>query len=217
MLLGFANGADFRNGVNTGRDIFNQMRRGFAFHQRLGCDAPLVVGGRGQARVANHIADGINMRQGGLIHTVDLQLTAAIGLQADIFQRQRVGIPGAAVSVQQAVRFELFTGFQVHDDAIIHALNLFVLFIVANDHAAVPEVIGEGVGHFLIEKRQQAIAGVDQIHLHFHSAEDRRIFAADHPGPINDHMARFVVQAQDRVAVINARVMEVDVCRMVRA
>ena len=105
----------------------------------------------------------------------------------------------------------------MHDDAVINALNLFVLFIVANDHAAVPEVIGERVGHLLIEKRQQTIAGVDQIHFDFHSPEDRRIFAADHPGTVDDHMARFVMQAENRVAVINARMMEVDVCRMVRA
>ena len=88
LLLGFTDGADFRNGVNPGRDILNQMRRCLAFHQRLGSDAALVVGGGGQAWIANHIADGINMRQGGLIHAVDLQLAAAVGLQTDIFQRQ---------------------------------------------------------------------------------------------------------------------------------
>ena len=83
------------------------------------------------------------MRKGGLVHAVDLQLAATVGLQTDVFQRQSVGIAGAAVGVQQAVRFELFAGFQMHDDAVINAFNLFVLLVVANDHAAVPEVIGE--------------------------------------------------------------------------
>ena len=105
----------------------------------------------------------------------------------------------------------------MHDDAVINAFNLFVLFVVTNHHAAVPEVIGERIRHLLIEKRQQTIAGVDQIHFDLHPAEDRRIFAADHPGAINDHMARFVMQAKDRVAVINARMMKVDVCRVIGA
>ncbi|MNN34849.1 hypothetical protein D3C81_1486770 [compost metagenome] len=30
FLLGFTDGADFRNGINTGRDVFNQMPAGFA-------------------------------------------------------------------------------------------------------------------------------------------------------------------------------------------
>ena len=39
-----------------------------------------------------------------------------------------------------ALRAEL-KGF----DAVINAFNLFVLLVVANDHAAVPEVIGERI------------------------------------------------------------------------
>ena len=72
------------------------MRGGFTFDQRLGSDTPLIVSGGCQARIANYIAYGINMRQGGLIHAVDLQLAAAVGLQTDIFQRQGVGVAGAA-------------------------------------------------------------------------------------------------------------------------
>ena len=44
LLFSFAHRADFRDGVNAGRDIFNQMRGGFAFYQRLRGNAPLVIG-----------------------------------------------------------------------------------------------------------------------------------------------------------------------------
>ena len=83
------------------------MRRRFAFHQRLSRNASLVVSGGGQAWVANHVADRVNVRQGGLIHAVDLQLTAAVGFKPDIFQLQGIGVAGTAVGVQEAVRFQL--------------------------------------------------------------------------------------------------------------
>ena len=85
----------------------------------------------------------------------------AVGFQPNIFQRQRIGITGTAIGVQQAVGFQFLTGFQMHDDAVIATFNLLVLFVVANDHTAVPEVVREGVGHLLIEECQQTIAGVD--------------------------------------------------------
>ena len=78
-------------------------------------------------------------------HAVDLQLTAAVGLQTDIFQRQGVGVAGAAVSVQQAIGLQLFAGLQVHDHPVIHPFNFLILLVVANNHAAVPEVIRERV------------------------------------------------------------------------
>ncbi|EHB39837.1 hypothetical protein SEENIN0B_04387 [Salmonella enterica subsp. enterica serovar Infantis str. SARB27] len=85
----------------------------------------------------------------------------------------------------------------MHDDAIIAAFDFLILFIVANNHAAIPEMVRERVGHLLIEKGQQAIAGVDQIHFHIHTAEDGRIFAADNAGAVNNNVARFMVETQD--------------------
>ncbi len=45
LLLGFTYGADFRNGVDTGWDIFNQVRRSFPFDNRLCGNTALIVGG----------------------------------------------------------------------------------------------------------------------------------------------------------------------------
>ncbi len=54
-----------------------------------------------------------------------------------------------------------------------------------------------------------------QIDLHLHAAEDRGVFATDHPGAVNDHVARLMLQAENRIAVIDARVVEIDIGRMV--
>ena len=88
LLLGFADRTDFRNGVDARRDIFNQMRRRFTFHQRLCGDAALIVSGGGQAWVTNHVAHRVNVRQRSLVHAVDLELTAAVGFKPDILQLQ---------------------------------------------------------------------------------------------------------------------------------
>ena len=45
LLLGFPDGADFRNGVDAGRNVFNQVGGGFAFNHRLSGNAALIVGG----------------------------------------------------------------------------------------------------------------------------------------------------------------------------
>ena len=84
LLFGFAHRADFRDGVNAGRDIFNQMCGGFTFHQRLRGNAPLVIGCRRQTRITNHVAHRVNMRLCGLIHAVDLQLSAAVSFQPNV-------------------------------------------------------------------------------------------------------------------------------------
>ena len=129
LLFGFPDRADLGNGIDTGRDIFHQMRAGFAFNHRLCRNAALVVRRGCQARVANHIADGINA------------------------EGQRVGIPGTAIGVKQAIGFDFFTGLQVHDHPVVQPFDALILFIVANHHAAVPEVVRERIGHLLIEER----------------------------------------------------------------
>ncbi len=193
------------------------MRRRFTFHQRLSGNAPLVISGRRQAWITNDVTYSIDMRQGGLVHAVDLEQPAAVSGQADVFQRQRIGITGTTVSVEQAVGFQLFAGLQVHNYAIIAAFDLLILFVMTNHHAAVPEVVRERVGHLLIEKRQQAVAGVYQVNFDVHAAEDGSIFTADHPGTVNQYVARLMVQAQNGVAVVDARMGEIHICRTVRA
>ena len=88
LLLGFADRTDFRDGVDARRDVLDQMRRRFTFHQRLCGDAALIVSSGGQTWVTNNVADRVNVRQRSLVHAVDLELTAAVGFKPDILQLQ---------------------------------------------------------------------------------------------------------------------------------
>ena len=81
----------------------------------------------------------------------------------------------------------------MNNHAVVGAFDLLELFVVTDHHAVVPEVVRQRVRHFLIEERQQAVAGVDQIDLHVQTTEDRRILTADDPGAVNDYVARLVV------------------------
>lgn len=64
------------------------------------------------------------------------------------------------------------------DDAVIQTFDAFEFLVMTNYDAAVPEVIRQGVGHLLIEKCQQTIAGIDQIDLH---VQPRKIDAYSQP------------------------------------
>ena len=54
-----------------------------AENQMRGGEAALHVGGAGQRRKADHVADGVNVRNGGLKMLVDVDLAAVIGHDAD--------------------------------------------------------------------------------------------------------------------------------------
>ncbi len=56
--------------------------------------------------------------------------------------------------------------------AIIQYLHLLVLFIVADHHPLVTKVITEGIGDFIIKKREQSVPGIDQIYLDVEIAKD---------------------------------------------
>ncbi|MNN94234.1 hypothetical protein D3C81_2128230 [compost metagenome] len=78
FLLGFTDGADFRNGINARWNVFDQMPAGFPRGDGLSGDAALVISGRCQTRIADHVTHGINVGYGGLIHAVDLQQATTV-------------------------------------------------------------------------------------------------------------------------------------------
>ena len=66
-------------------------------------------------------------------------------------------------------------------------LHLVVRFLMAQQHAAIAHVVAEGVDDLVIQEFEQLGAGVDQVDLAVEIAEHRRIFAADHAGPVDGH------------------------------
>ncbi len=61
------------------------------------------------------------------------------------------------------------------------------------------------------------VTGVDQVDQHAQATEDRGVLATDHPGSVDDQPARGMAQREDGVAVVDPRVVEVDVRRAVGA
>ncbi|MNE75243.1 hypothetical protein D3C80_1713820 [compost metagenome] len=61
FLFGFPHGTDFRNGVNAGRNVFDQMDFGFPLNHRLRGNTALIIRGRGQTRITDDVTDRIDM------------------------------------------------------------------------------------------------------------------------------------------------------------
>ncbi|MNF54779.1 hypothetical protein D3C84_362190 [compost metagenome] len=146
---------------------------------------------------------------------VDLDLPAAVDLDADVFQAQLVGVAGTTVTPEQGIGLDLLARLEMQNHPVIHTFDALVLFVVADQYVAVTQVIAERIGNFRIQEAQQLVTIVDQVDQHAETAEDRRIFATDDPGPIDDQPARRMTEGENGIAVIHPRMMEVDVCRTI--
>ena len=68
-----------------------------AMNQMSGGEAALIVSGAGQAGVADHVAHRIDVRQGGAVVVVHLDLAAVVRGDAQVLQTHVLGVAGAAV------------------------------------------------------------------------------------------------------------------------
>ncbi len=105
----------------------------------------------------------------------------------------------------------------MQDHPVVQAFDALILFVVAYGDVVVAEVVAQRLGNFRVEEAQQLATVVHQLYQYTQAAEDRGVFATDHAGTVHDQLARSVAEAEDGVAVIDARVVEVDVGRAVRA
>ena len=78
-------------------------------------------------------------------------------------------------------------------------------------------MISEGVHDLVVQEREQLASRVDEVRLDPEVAEDRRVLAADDAGAVDGDGVGHEAELQDRVAVENARVGEVNVRRVVGA
>ncbi|MNM94455.1 hypothetical protein D3C81_1068590 [compost metagenome] len=210
LLLGLADRADFRKRVDAGRHVIDEAPA-VVLDDIARRRTPLVVRRTGQARPADHIARRIDVGNRGAVVLVHLDLPTAVDLDADVLQAQAIGVAGAAVTPQQRIRLDLLARLQVQDHAVFQAFDAVVFLVVTDQHVVVAQVIAQRIGNLVVEEAEQLVAGIDQVYQHAEAAEDRRIFAADHPGSVDDQPARSVAEGEDSVAVVDPRVVEVDV------
>ncbi|MCY1350667.1 hypothetical protein D9M69_369030 [compost metagenome] len=216
LALVLADGADLRNGVDAGRHVVDETPA-VVLHRAASGRTTLVGGSAGQARPADHIASGEDIADLGAVVLVDVDLATAVDLDADVLQAQLVGVAGTAVAPQQRVSLDLLAGFEVQDHPVLQALDALVLLVVTDQHVVVAQVVAEGVGDLVVEEAEQLVAVVDQVHQHTQAAEDRGVLGADHPGTVDDDAARRVGQAEDGVAVVDTRMVKVDIRRTIGA
>src|SRR5690606_1692078 len=216
LPLGLAQRTDLRNGVDTSGDVVHETPA-VVLDDITGHRTPLVKRRTGQARPADHIASRIDIGDLGAIMLVHRQLTPTIGFQPDVLQAQAVGVAGTPVAPQQRIGLDLLAGLEIqHYAAVLEPLDLLVLFVVADQRHVVAQVIAQRVGNLVIQETQQPITVVNQVDLDSQSTEDRRILATDHPGAIDDQRARRVVELENGIAVIDARMVEVDIRGAIR-
>src|SRR5690554_4635486 len=87
----FADACDLRIGINDVGDRVIKYMRAHAVHA-LDADNTLVFGEVGEHRAGDDVADGVDAFDRGFVVAVDLDKAARVGLQADIFQAEPVGI-----------------------------------------------------------------------------------------------------------------------------
>ena len=179
--------------------------------------APLVICRTGQARHADDVTCRVDVRQGRLITFVDRQHAPLIGHDADGFQAHVHGVALTPIGEQQDVRLDALVRLQGQHHAVILGNDGFHFFIMPNQHALVSQMISQGIDDLVIQERQQAIAGIDEVHLHAEVAEHRGVFAADDARAIDGDRLGRLFEPQDRITIANTPVGEVHSRRMVRA
>ena len=202
LLFGLADEADLGNGVDAVGIEAGVGGGGVVVEGARGGDASLLHRDRGQRGKADHVADGEDVLDLGLVVLVDGDAAAVVGLQAGGGQVQVVDVALAAHGVEQRVAGDLLVALQVgHHGArrqLFHALHLFAQ---AQGHAGVAQVVAERLDDLLVGKLQQPVALFDQRDAHAEDGEHAGVFDADDAAADHDQRARQGLQAENLVAV----------------
>ena len=103
LLFGLADEADFGNGVDAVGIEAGVGGGGVVVEGAGGGDASLLHGDRGQGGEADHVADGEDVRDLGLVVLVDGDAAAIVGLKAGGGKVEVVHVALAADGVEQGV------------------------------------------------------------------------------------------------------------------
>src|SRR5690606_30944467 len=215
LTLGLAQRTDLRNGVDTGGHVIDETPA-VVLDDIARSRTPLVEGRTGQARPADHITRCVDVGHLGAIMLIHRQLASTVGLQTNILQTDAVGITGTTVAPEKGVGLDLLPRLQVqHHTAVLKPLDLLVLLVVTDQRHVGAQMVTERIGDLVIEEAQQPVAVVDEVDLHPQTTEDGGVFTTDHSRTVDDQRPRRVIELENGVAVVDARVIEIDIRRPV--
>ena len=166
----------------------------------------------GEGGEADDVADGVDVRHGGLELRVAADAAAFVDFQAGPVEVERVGVAGAADAEQHRFAQAAACRFPVRrrpgpawaresiDDA----------FAQPEHHAQRAGVMEQRFDDFAVAEFEQLRAAVDDGHLHAERGEHDGVFEADHAAADDDHRTRHAAEREDFVGVENRLAVERD-------
>ncbi len=210
FAFGFSQRADFRAGIDAGRDVGDQSAVARSVDQVMRGVAALHVRGTRQRRPADDVPDRVDALGSRSEMLVDFELPARIRFDADSVEPEVFGVARPASCPQQDVRLDLLAGHQVKNDAVVARFDTLAGFPMTDDDPAFTQVVTQRVDDLVVQEFKQLFSRVDEVHFDAEVAEHRRIFAANDAGSKDADRPGRVRQVEDCVAVVNSRVGEID-------
>src|SRR5438876_1046751 len=210
LLFGLAHHRD----LGDGEDAVGEPRA-LAVHRhaegmRHG-EASLVHRRGGEAREADHVADRIHVRHGGLEVAVHLEQPPTPRPETGALEGEPAGVALTPHGVEELLADDRFAAPGLRDDAVRRlAPDLRHRLAETQRDAQVAHARDQQLGDLRVDEVEDAGARVDQRHLGAEHREHARILAADHARADDGERTRDAVEAQDRVAVVDALVVERD-------
>ena len=156
------------------------------------------------------------MRHGCLEIFVDRNIAALVGGHSRCVQSQPVGITGSSSRPEQDIGFQLFPRFQMQDHSVVTGFHTVTRLAMSNDDTSLSEMIAECIDDLFIQKIQQSVTVVDQVDFDFQVAKHRGVLAADHARTEDSNGLEMKIDVENRVAVEDAGMIEVDIGGAVR-
>ena len=156
----------------------------------------------GERGEADDVADGVNVRHGGLELRVAADAAAFVDFQAGPVEAKRVGVAGAADAEQHRFAEQSLAAFEFDGDAArLGFANRYDAFAQAENHAERAGMVEQRFDDFAVAELEQLRAAVDDRDLHAERGEHDGVFEADHAAADDDHRAGHAAEREDFVGV----------------
>ena len=207
--------ADHRDFGNREQAVGHELARlELAAQHVAGGPAALLHRRAGEGGEADDVADGVDVRHGGLEMRVAADAAAFVDFQAGPVEAEGVGVAGAADAEQHGFAQQPLAAFQFDGDAArLGFANRYDAFAQSEYHAQRAGVVEQRLDDFAVAEFEQLRAAVDDGHLHAERGEHDGVFEADHAAADDDHRTRHVAEREDFVGVEDGLAVERDMAR----
>jgi hypothetical protein len=185
--------------------------------ERVARGEPSLLGRRGgEAREADHVAGGVDVRKCGSVVVVDRNPPALVRFEPCPVEPEVVGRAPPSRGVEDDVRRNLLPAreaCQRPERCLLHRSDSLA---EPEDDVQVPQVIAERLDDVVVTEVEELAAGVDDGHARPEGGEHRGELDSDHAGPDDDEGARDLFEPEDDVVGVEDRsAVELDVGRMI--